>query len=47
MFKLATVFHQLYATYGRGPSARSEYAGFDRLALDMYAFTHATMRTAN
>ena len=44
MFKLATVFHQLFATYGRGPQARAEYLGFDRLAHDMYAFTHAVMR---
>ena len=43
MFKLATVFHQLFATYGRGPDARSEYLEFDQLSLDMYAFTHATI----
>ena len=43
MFKLATVFHQLYATYGRGPGARAEYVTLDALARDMYEFTHATM----
>jgi len=43
MFKLATVFHQLFATYGRGPNARPEYLTLDALARDMYAFTHATM----
>ncbi len=46
MFKLATVFHQLFATYGRGPRARPEYLGFDQLARDMYAFTHDVMRDA-
>ena len=46
MFKLATVFHQLFATYGRGPKARREYRGFDELARDMYAFTHTVMRDA-
>lgn len=46
MFKLATVFHQLFATYGRGPGARAEYLGFDRLACDMYAFTHQVMHEA-
>lgn len=44
MFKLATVFHQLFATYGVGPDARPEYQKFDQLALDMYAFTHQTMQ---
>ena len=46
MFKLATVFHQLFTTYGKGPDARSDYLEFDQLSLDMYAFTHATMRDA-
>ena len=46
MFKLATVFHQLFATYGRGPQARAEYRGFDTLACEMYAFTHDVMRHA-
>lgn len=46
MFKLATVFHQLFATYGRGPDAREAYLGFDQLAHDMYAFTHAVMGDA-
>jgi len=43
MFKLATVIHQLYATYGQGPKGRPEYTGFKMLAHDLYAFTHATM----
>ncbi|MGI9477882.1 MAG: phosphotransferase family protein [Hyphomicrobiaceae bacterium] len=46
MFKLATVFHQLFATYGRGPDAQAAYHGLDRLAHDMYAFTHSVMRDA-
>lgn len=44
MFKLATVFQQLYATYGRGPGARAEYLELDQLALDMYAFAQQEMR---
>lgn len=44
MFKLATVFHQLFATYGHGPTARTEYLQFDQLSHDMYAFTHDVMR---
>jgi aminoglycoside phosphotransferase (APT) family kinase protein len=44
MFKLATVIHQLFATYGRGAKARPEYAGFDELAVALYAFTQATLR---
>lgn len=47
MFKLATVFHQLFATYGRGANARTEYLGFDQLSNDMYAFTHAVMQEAS
>ena len=46
MFKLATVFHQLFATYGRGSGARSAYKNLDRLAADVYAFTHDTMQTS-
>jgi hypothetical protein len=46
MFKLATVFHQLFATYGRGPAAREAYLGFDDLALEMYAFSHEVMRAS-
>lgn len=46
MFKLATVFHQLFATYGRGTDAQSDYIAFEQLAHDMYAFTHDTMRHA-
>lgn len=51
MFKLATVFHQLFATYGseNGSSEKGsgkEYAGFYQLAEDLYAFTHDTMRTS-
>lgn len=44
MFKLATVFHQLFATYGRGPNARPEYLHLEDLSRDMYAFTHDIMR---
>lgn len=44
MFKLATVFHQLFATYGRGPNARLEYLHLEDLSRDMYAFTHDIMR---
>jgi len=44
MFKLATVFHQLFATYGRSQDAREAYLGLDQLAHDMYVFTHATMQ---
>jgi aminoglycoside phosphotransferase (APT) family kinase protein len=46
MYKLATVFHQLYATYGRGPDARAEYQSFNKLARDMYAFTHNIMKSS-
>jgi aminoglycoside phosphotransferase (APT) family kinase protein len=40
-FKLATVFHQLYATYGQGPEAREPYRGFANLSLGLYELTHA------
>jgi aminoglycoside phosphotransferase (APT) family kinase protein len=42
LFKMATVFHQLYATYGRGEGARPPYRGFDRLALGLYEFAYDT-----
>ncbi len=42
-FKLATVFHQLYATYGRGPDARAPYRGFADLSLGLYEFAHASL----
>jgi aminoglycoside phosphotransferase (APT) family kinase protein len=44
LFKLATVFHQLHATYGRGEGARDPYRGFDRLALGLYEFARDTAR---
>jgi aminoglycoside phosphotransferase (APT) family kinase protein len=46
MYKLATVFHQLYATYGRGPGARPDYQNLNSLARDLYAFTHDVMKTS-
>lgn len=46
MFKLATVFHQLYATYGQGPDAREDYSDLDRLARELYEFTHTMLREA-
>ena len=42
LFKMATVFHQLHATYGRGEGARPPYSGFDRLALGLYQFAYDT-----
>jgi len=42
-FKLATVFHQLHATYGRGPDAREPYREFADLSLGLYEFAHASL----
>lgn len=43
MFKLATVFHQLHATYGQGNAARDPYRGFDELALGLYECARDTI----
>ena len=44
MFKLATVFYQLFALYGRGEYARDEYRAFDQLAAELYEFTFDVMK---
>ena len=43
LFKLATVFHQLHQTYGRGDGARAPYRDFDKLSLGLYEFAHANI----
>ena len=44
VFKLATVFLQLYALYQREPEARPGYASFDRLAAELYEFAFEIMK---
>lgn len=39
MYKLAVVFLQLHAVYGRGPDADPKYLDFDRLGEDLLLFT--------
>lgn len=39
MYKLAVVFLQLHAVYGKGPNADPRYQDFDRLGEELFLFT--------
>ena len=44
MYKLAVVFLQLHALYGRGPDADPRYTDFDKLGEDLFLFTRDTAK---
>ena len=44
MYKLAVVFLQLHALYGRGPDADPRYTDFARLGEDLFLFTRDTAK---